>query len=118
MSILAAYSLQTGNTEKVAKVIHEALGEKAELKPPDVNCEATIQLYWATGDKGTANAEALEFMKALSGKQVVLFGKFLGAGDRGYHFSGCAKLSKELPADCTLLGHQLYRASSMRLKPR
>ena len=118
MSILVAYSSQTGNTEKVAKAIHEALGEKAELKKqPDVNCEGydTVVLgYWV--DKGTANAEALEFMKALSGKQVVLFGT-LGAGDAGgYHQRVRETVEKELPADCTLLGHQLYRASSMRLK--
>ena len=34
---------------------------------------------------------------------------------RGYH-PVRETVEKELPADCTLLGHQLYRASSMRLK--
>lgn len=117
MSILVTYSSKTGNTEKVAKAIHEVLAERAEIqKLPDVNSEHydTVVLgYWV--DKGTANAEALEFMKTLADKKIVLFGT-LGAGDAGgYHQQVRETVEKELPSTCTLLGHQLFRASSLRL---
>lgn len=117
MSILVTYSSKTGNTEKVGQAIHEVVSEKADIKKlPDVSCEnydTVVMGYWV--DKGTANAEALEFMKTLGGKKVVLFGT-LGAGDAGgYHQQVRETVEKELPSTCTLLGHQLFRASSMRL---
>ncbi|NLZ38199.1 MAG: flavodoxin [Firmicutes bacterium] len=115
--ILIAYSSRTGNTEKVAKAIYEVLSARSDIqKLPEVNCEkydTVVMGYWV--DKGTANEESLNFIKSLSGKKVVLFGT-LGAGDyNGYYQKVREAVEKELPADCTLLGHKLFRATSIML---
>ncbi|NLZ93710.1 MAG: flavodoxin [Firmicutes bacterium] len=115
--LLIAYSSRTGNTDKVAKAIYEVLSEQAEIKKlPDVSSEkydTVVMGYWV--DKGTANEESLTFIKSLAGKKVILFGT-LGAGDYdGYYQKVREAVEKELPADCILLGHQLFRATSIML---
>ncbi|MCR3922146.1 MAG: flavodoxin family protein [Firmicutes bacterium] len=117
MTILVAYSTKTGNTEKVANAIYEVIKEKATIKKlPDASCEnfdTVIMGYWV--DRAKANEESIAFLKTLAGKKVVLFGT-LGAGDvDDYYKKVCDSVENELPSDCTLLGHQLYRASSIRL---
>lgn len=119
MKILVTYSSKTGNTEKIANAVYEALKDKdADIKKiadADFGGYDVIVLgYWLKS--GTANDEAAEAMKKLSGKKVVLFGT-LGAGDYdGYHKQSINNVEKLLPSDCALLDHKLFRCTSIRLK--
>ncbi len=70
------YSSKTGNTRKVAQAIMEGLNDDFELKSVDENPDPgdydfIFMGYWV--DKGTADANAIEFMKRIVDKRVALF---------------------------------------------
>lgn len=73
--ILVTYSSKTGNTEKVAIAISEAIENSELLKMKDVKdinqYDGIVVGYWA--DKGIANKEAVEFLKKINNKKCGLF---------------------------------------------
>lgn len=79
--ILIVYDSKTGNTEKVAKALAEAAGERCVLAQVDAAPAAddfavVVAGYWV--DKGAPNAKMKKYLENLHGKKVVLF-QTLGA---------------------------------------
>ncbi|PID28329.1 MAG: flavodoxin [Candidatus Cloacimonadota bacterium] len=70
------YSSKTGNTKKVAETIKNALNEDFEIysvseNPDPEDFDFIFMGYWV--DKGTANEEAMKFMKTLNNKKMAVF---------------------------------------------
>ncbi|QTA37533.1 flavodoxin family protein [Thermosipho ferrireducens] len=77
MKILLTYSSRTGNTEKVAKAIYEVMPEGTTFKKMKTVDELLEQhdfiILGCWIDRGTANKEALEFIKKVKNKKVAFF---------------------------------------------
>lgn len=76
MKIGVIYSSKTGNTKKVAEAIASVLPETASIhhvedKPTADNFDFIFMGYWV--DKGTADKEAGDYMKTVTGKKVAQF---------------------------------------------
>ena len=74
--ILIVYDSKTGNTEKVAKALAEAAGERCvlaqvEAAPAAYDFAVVVAGYWV--DKGAPNAKMKKYLENLHGKKVVLF---------------------------------------------
>lgn len=85
--ILIVYDSKTGNTEKVAKALAEAAGERCVLAQVDAAPAAddfavVVAGYWV--DKGAPNAKMKKYLENLHGKKVVLF-QTLGADPASDH---------------------------------
>lgn len=106
MKSLVVYSSRTGNTEKVARAVYEALPEPKEIysakDAPDPSGYDFLALgYWV--DKGTANAGARKYMEKVKGKKIGLFGT-LGAYPDSDHAKQCREKARELVKDNEILG--------------
>ena len=77
MKILVTYSSKTGNTKKLAEGIFDGLGNVDKTILPMAEAkdiseyDIVLAGYWV--DKGGANTEAAEYLKAIKGKKVGLF---------------------------------------------
>lgn len=90
MNILITYSSKTGNTSKVAEALKAGL-PLAHLKPmSEVENLDGYDVVFVGGwiDRGTFNAEALEFTKKVKGKKVAYFFT-LGAYPDSDHAKDC-----------------------------
>ena len=99
MSYAIVFSSKTGNTALLAQTLQEQLPQAdcCYFGAPDAAALATDTLYvgfWT--DKGTADADTLDFLKQLRGKRVFLFGT---AG-----FGGSAPYFEKILA-ATPMGH-------------
>lgn len=87
MRILVVYSSRTGNTEKIAKAVFNAVPEPKEIfrveDAPSPNLYDFIAIgFWV--DRGTVDEKAQEYMKTLNGKKVGIFAT-LGAYPNSAH---------------------------------
>ncbi len=86
MKVLLAYSSRTGNTERLCKGVHQALGEQydialmkvSEVKNYD-DYDVVMIGFWV--DRGTANKEAKKQIEKLRDKRVILLGTIGAAPD-------------------------------------
>lgn len=108
MNILITYSTRTGNTEKVAKSIANAVGAKAtliraEALPAEISqYDLVFAGFWA--DRGTANQESREVLQRLHGTKVAVFGT-CGAYADSDHAKECLSNAAGLvPEDSKVLG--------------
>jgi len=104
MKILVTYSSKTGNTEKVAKAIHQVL-PGAELykveQAPDANDYDLIFVgFWV--NKGTADEQAAKYLRRISGKTVALFAT-LGAYPDSDHARESLDKAAEMVPDCFVI---------------
>lgn len=109
MKTLVVYSSRTGNTEKVAKAVFEALPGPKQIFPaadaPDPSGHDFIALgFWV--DKGTADAAAAEYFKTVTGKKIALFGT-LGAYPDSDHARQCLVNVRKLVRGNEILGEFL-----------
>jgi flavodoxin len=98
MKAAVIYSSKTGNTKKVAEAILEGLPVGTEIysvetAPTPDEFDFIAMGYWV--DKGTADKNAMEYMKTISDKKVAIFAT-LGA----YPDSDHAKESLKNGAEC------------------
>ena len=94
--ILIVYDSKTGNTEKVAKALAEAAGERCVL--------AQVDAAPAAVDKGAPNAKMKKYLENLHGKKVVLF-QTLGADPASDHaVSSLVNAGVLMNKDCKVLG--------------
>ncbi|MDO4177878.1 MAG: flavodoxin family protein [Phascolarctobacterium sp.] len=105
--VLIVYESKTGNTEKVALAMAEALGDRCEVKKStdeiDLNAYKLIYVgYWV--DKGMPCAPMQKFLATLENKMVVLF-QTLGAEPKSMHGT-CSLINaaKFMPASSYVLG--------------
>ncbi len=106
MKSLVVYSSRTGNTEKVAKAVFDALPEPKEIfsakEAPDPAGYDFLALgFWV--DKGTANAGSATYMKGVKGKKIGLFGT-LGAYPDSDHARQCMEKVKQMVDGNEVLG--------------
>lgn len=76
MKSLIVYSSKTGNTKKVAEAILSVLPAGTEIRsaenaPDPADYDFIAVGFWV--DKGTANAEAAEYLRKIRGKKVGIF---------------------------------------------
>lgn len=83
------YKSRTGNTEKIAKAIYEAIPE-ADKDIARLDGETDYEMgdiyfigFWT--DRGSASVDVLDYLSALQGKKIALFGT-CGMGDDPMYF--------------------------------
>lgn len=105
--VLIVYDSKTGNTEKVAKALAAAAGERCVLSkfdeaPAADDFALVVAGFWV--DRGAPNANMKKYLASLKGKKVVLF-QTLGADPESDHaVTSLANAGVCLAADCKVLG--------------
>ncbi len=96
MKYLVIYSSRTGNTEKIAMEIFEALpGNSKDIqRVEEQSGEADTYFVGFWNDKGICGSEIMEFLEGLHGKQVAIFGTCGMGEDPEY----CRQVSKRVEA--------------------
>ena len=107
MNCAVIYSSKTGNTQKVAEAIFEAMPEGTQLLdvasvPEKARFDFVAMGFWV--DKGTANKEACEFMNTLRDTKVFTFFT-LGAYADSEHANSCLITANTLYGEgCDVVG--------------
>lgn len=117
MSYSVVFSSKTGNTERLAKRIHKAMGEEScsyfggpEDAPADARF-ADVVFVGSWTDKGQACAETTAFLSKLDGARVFLFGTCgFGASDE-YFNQVLARFRGLMPSSCELVGSFMCQGS-------
>ena len=87
--VAVIYSSRTGNTEKVAKQLAEALGATCHsVKDTSAVPEGADLCVGTWIDRGTADAGAKKYIESLRGRRVFLYGT-LGAEPDSQHAEKC-----------------------------
>ena len=87
--VTVIYSSRTGNTEKVAKQLAEALGATCHsVKDTSAVPEGADLCVGTWIDRGTADAGAKKYIESLRGRRVFLYGT-LGAEPDSEHAEKC-----------------------------
>ncbi|MBO6201894.1 MAG: flavodoxin family protein [Selenomonas sp.] len=105
MNILLIYSSKTGNTQKVAQAIGEALSvvpTRVEDNPSPKGYDWIIAGFWV--DRGTADGKMKAYLQKLTGQKVALFAT-LGAEADSEHAAKCLDNGVALLGEgCTVVG--------------
>lgn len=109
MKSLVVYSSRTGNTQKVARTIYDALPEPKDIfsakEAPDPSGYDFLALgFWV--DKGMVNAGSARYMETVKDKKIGLFGT-LGAYPDSDQARQCLKNARALVKDNEILGEFL-----------
>lgn len=114
MSYAVVYSSRTGNTEKLAKHIHNILGEEkcayfggVPKEVPDA--KVIFAGFWT--DKGICCEEMAEFLEKLEGRTIFLFGTAGFGGAKEYFDQILNRVSAFLSEDCTIQGTYMCQGS-------
>ncbi|MHC1749303.1 MAG: flavodoxin family protein BilS [Cellulosilyticaceae bacterium] len=122
MKYLVLYASLTGNTEKVAQAIYEALPEEKVIKK--IGSEVNINEYdliflgyWA--DKGTCDPKTKAIFEAIHNKKIALFAT-MGASEHGDYGKNISNhVADILPKDNTIIGTFICQGKlAKELKPR
>lgn len=111
---LIVYDSKTGNTEKVARALAEAAGERACLNKADNEVawdafDVIFVGYWV--DKGGPNEKIKHLLQNIHAKKIVFF-ETLGAAPDSEHAQTCfANAGKYLSSDNTILGTLAIRGA-------
>ncbi len=112
MKILIAFSSKTGNTQKVAEAIQNALpGSElyhVETAPNPDKFDLIFMGFWV--DKGTADEKAQEYIQKIKHKSVALFGT-LGAYPDSQHAHDSLKKVAELLPDSQVIDRYLCQGA-------
>lgn len=106
MEYLVVYASETGNTEKIAMAIFNALPGKSKdvQRVGEVNGEADTYFVGFWNNRGTCSGEIVEFLSGLSGKRVALFGTCGMGGSHEYFERVANQVEAFIPDDCEYLG--------------
>ena len=102
MKIAIIFASRTGNTAAVAQAIREGCAghEIVAFGPPPADVgEAELVFAGSWTDKGTCAPELREFLRALHGRRVVLFGTAGFGLSESYFASLGDRFKGEIPAD-------------------
>lgn len=107
MSYSIVYSSRTGNTEKLARTIREALPEKdcIYFGGPDAKALEADMIYlgfWT--DKGSCDEASAEFLKSLTGQRLFLFGTAGFGGAPAYFEQILNRVKSKLGSGVTAVG--------------
>ena len=110
MTYAIVYSSRTGNTERLAQAIRQALPPEECLYfgPPDPQARAAERIYvgfWT--DKGNADESTLDFLKQLHGKNIFLFGTAGFGGSEEYFNKILKKVERSLDRSNTVFGRYM-----------
>lgn len=106
MKYLVVYTSKTGNTEKVAAEIFEALpGMSKDIQRVE-EARGTADLYFVGfwNDKGTCSGSIMDFLSSIHGKKVALFGTCGMGGSEEYFKSVLKRVEALIPDDDEFLG--------------
>ena len=106
MKSMVVVSSRTGNTRMVAEAVFEALPEPKEIfnvedAPPPDGYDFIALGFWV--DKGTADAKAMAYFKAVADKKIGVFGT-LGAYPDSDHARECMARVCDLLSGNQILG--------------
>ena len=107
MSYSIVYSSQTGNTKQLAETLRETLPQEGCRyfgTPAEAAAEADTLYVGFWTDKGKADADTLEFLQQLRGKQIFLFGTAGFGGSVPYFEKILAATRKALDGSNTVIG--------------
>lgn len=106
MDYLVVYTSKTGNTEKIAMEIFEALPGKSKdiQRVGELNGEADTYFVGFWNNRGTCSVEIMNFLSELHGKRVALFGTCGMGGSREYFDRVSNQVEAFVPDDCEFLG--------------
>lgn len=107
MTYAIVYSSRTGNTEKLARTIREALPERNCIYygGPDAEALEADMIYlgfWT--DKGSCDESCAEFIKSLSCQKLFLFGTAGFGGAPAYFEQILDRVKSKLGSGVTVLG--------------
>ncbi len=106
MKYMVVYASKTGNTEKVAMKIFEALpGMSKDIQKVEEVCgEAELYFVGFWNDRGTCSGAVMDFLSGLHGKQVALFGTCGMGRSREYFKEVSGRVEALIPEDNIYLG--------------
>lgn len=107
MDYLVVYTSKTGNTEKVAMKIFEALpGKSKDIVSLEEWKKESADTYFVGfwNDRGTCPGSVMEFLSGLHGKRVALFGTCGLCGNEEYFKKVENQVSIFVPDDNEYLG--------------
>lgn len=106
MEYLVVYSSRTGNTEKLAMEIFEALPGKSKdvQRVEEHRGEADTYFVGFWNHKGICSEDILNFLEGLHGKRVALFGTCGMGQDRQYCRQVARRVEALIPEDNRYLG--------------
>lgn len=108
MNIAVVYSSVTGNTEKVAEAIKNAIAASGEnvtyFGKPQSGIEADVYFIGSWTDKGTCSAETAEMLKETKGKKIAYFGTAGFGGEQSYFDALSSRALSLLPEGNEVLG--------------
>ncbi len=107
MKALVVYSSQTGNTEKLAKAVQDALPGGTECLPVDQAPEPAGYDFVAVGfwfKAGQPDPKSAEYLQKIQGAKVFLFATHGAAADSSHAATGMAT-ARELAAGGNVAGH-------------
>ncbi len=106
MEYLVVYSSRTGNTEKLAMEIFEALPGKSKdvQKVEEHRGEADTYFVGFWNYKGICSEDILNFLEGLHGKNIALFGTCGMGQDRKYCRQVARRMEALIPEDNRYLG--------------
>lgn len=106
MKYLVVYTSKTGNTEKIAAEIFEALpGMSKDIqRVEEVRGNADLYFVGFWNDKGTCSGSIMEFLSSIHGKKVALFGTCGMGGSEEYFKQVSKRVEALIPDDDEFLG--------------
>lgn len=106
MEYLVVYASKTGNTEKIAMEIFNALpGKSKDLqKVEELNGEADTYFVGFWNNRGTCSSEIVDLLSNLHEKKVALFGTCGMGGSKEYFDQVANQVEAFISDDCEYLG--------------
>lgn len=118
MKYLITYASATGNTQKLAQAVRDALppgdlvnfGSTMMIGPHDiVEAKRAYVGFWT--NRGTCPDAVAEFLRGLAGKEVFLFGT-AGFGESRDYFDGIlARVREHVPKSARIVGEFMCQGS-------
>jgi len=104
MSYAVVYSTVTGNTEKLAEVIKNKIGDCYFGKPCDeaLTADTIFVGFWAVGN--SCSNDIKDFLEKLSDKKVFIFGTVGYGNTKDYYDIILDNVKPNLPSSNTLIG--------------
>lgn len=107
MEYLVIYTSNTGNTQKVAMKIFDAIpGRSKDIEQLEEYRGEEADTYFVGfwNDRGTCGSAVMDFLSGLHGKKVALFGTCGMSGDKEYFKQVESRVSVFIPEDNEYLG--------------
>lgn len=108
MNIAVVYSSVTGNTEKIAEAIKNAVcafgADVTYFGKPQSGIEAEVYFIGSWTDKGTCSAETANMLKEIQGKKIAYFGTAGFGGEQSYFDALSSRALSFLPEGNEVLG--------------